>query len=117
MIPTREECINLLKKYHLSDLKIQHSLLVENVAVSLSKLLNEKGILIDLNIVSRAALLHDIGVESKTPNKNHATIGAELCINENIDLNICKIIQHHIAEAILENKLDTMEKKNSFLFR
>lgn len=114
MIPTREKCIELLKKYNLSDSKIKHSLLVENISLYISKLLNKKNMNIDLTIVSRAALLHDIGKEIKKSGKDHATIGAKLCINENIDLKICEIIKYHILEGILKEKLVSNEQKIVF---
>ncbi len=115
MIPSRKKCIELLRKYELSESKIEHCLLVEKTAVNISKLLQKKKVKINITLVSRAALLHDIGKErSKQVHKEHAIVGSEICKIEKIDEKICEIVRHHILEAIINDKLNSIEEKIVF---
>jgi putative nucleotidyltransferase with HDIG domain len=114
MIPTREECIQLLKEYEVPEPKIGHCMLVENISVTISKLLNEKGEAIDIDIISRASLLHDIAKNEKMRGKDHALLGFQICTEKNIDPRICEIIRNHALESILQDGLKTMEEKIVF---
>jgi putative nucleotidyltransferase with HDIG domain len=59
-LPTRKQCFGLLKKFGIPSHIIEHSLATAKLAVFLAKRLNEKGILVDVQLVDRACLLHDI---------------------------------------------------------
>jgi len=94
---------------------MSHSLLVEQVAVTISQLLNEKGMHVNVDSVSKAAILHDIGKESaKSLGKDHAAVGAQICEKEGIDERICNIMKNHAVEAILDDKLNSIEDKILF---
>lgn len=59
-LPTRKQAFEILKEYHVP-LHIQkHSLAVAELAVCLAEKLKEKGISVDVDLVDRACLLHDI---------------------------------------------------------
>lgn len=60
VLPTRRECFGLLKEYHVPSRIVRHSLAVAKLAVFLAERLNEKGIAIDIDLVERACLLHDL---------------------------------------------------------
>ena len=114
MIPTREECIQLLKEYEVPEPKIGHCMLVEHISVTISRLLKEKGEDIDIDIISRAALLHDIARNEKMRGKDHALLGFQICTEKGIDSRICNIIKNHALESILQDGLKTMEEKIVF---
>ena len=59
-LPTRKQCFDVLKKYHVPSHIVKHSLAVAKLAVFLAERLKEKGIAVDVNLVDRACLLHDI---------------------------------------------------------
>ena len=59
-LPTRKECFNLLKEYAVPSHIVEHSLAAMKLAVFLAKRLKEKGVAIDIELVDRACLLHDI---------------------------------------------------------
>jgi len=59
-LPTRKQCFGLLKKFGTPSHIIEHSLAAAKLAVFLAERLNEKGILVDVQLVDRACLLHDI---------------------------------------------------------
>ena len=113
MIPTKEECVELLHKHNVKEAKLKHTLLVEKVSVFLGKKLIEAGIDIDLDILSKAALLHDIGKEEqRNSGICHSEAGSKICKNENIDGSICSIVRKHTLEKV--DLLDTWEEKVLF---
>jgi len=59
-LPTREQAIALLKKYKVLPNILEHTFQVNRVAVFLAKKLMEAGEKVNLDVVDRASLLHDI---------------------------------------------------------
>lgn len=59
-LPIRKECFDIIKEYHVPTHVLRHSLAVNKLAVFLAKRLNEKGRNINVDLVDRASLLHDI---------------------------------------------------------
>ncbi|MBW3003120.1 HD domain-containing protein [Candidatus Woesearchaeota archaeon] len=59
-IPSRERCFELLKQWHVPDHVIKHILKVNKVAVYLANKFKEKGNDVDVELIDRASLLHDL---------------------------------------------------------
>ncbi|MFT4304731.1 MAG: HDIG domain-containing metalloprotein, partial [Candidatus Woesearchaeota archaeon] len=60
-LPTKQECMHLIKvTYRMPQNIIDHSIQVNKVAVFLATKLKEKNIEINLDLVDRASILHDI---------------------------------------------------------
>ncbi len=59
-LPSREECFKFLKEYRVPSHIVRHSLTAAKLAVFLGERLREKGTAIDVELVERACLLHDI---------------------------------------------------------
>lgn len=59
-LPTRKQCLALLKQFHVPLHIRKHSLAVATLGVFLAKKLKEKGISVDVDLVDRACLLHDL---------------------------------------------------------
>ena len=60
-LPTKQECMHLIKvTYRMPQNIIDHSIQVNKVAVFLAMKLKEKGIDVNLDLVDRASILHDI---------------------------------------------------------
>jgi uncharacterized protein len=59
-LPTKEECFEIIEEYKVFDNIKEHIKQVNKIAVFLSKKLKEKGINVDIDVVDRASLLHDI---------------------------------------------------------
>ncbi len=101
-IPSKECCLDLLKAYNVPEHIVNHSMQVYKVALYLSKLLNEKGERLDIEVIEAAALLHDITkMEGFRTGKNHALTGAALLRKLGYD-KIGDIVEHHIV--ILERQ-------------
>lgn len=59
-LPTRQQCFDIIKEYHVPSHILKHSLTVAKLAVFLAERLREKGAAVDVDLVDRACLLHDI---------------------------------------------------------
>ena len=87
-LPTREECFELLKKYGTFPNIVEHCKVVNKVAVYLAKKLREKGADINVDLVDRASLLHDIAksgtIKARIPpeEENHHIDGERILIKE-----------------------------------
>ncbi len=74
IIPTKEECIKILKSNNIPDNIIAHSEQVCNVALKVVDLLEKKGINVNRDLIAAGALLHDI---KKINSDDHITEGYE----------------------------------------
>lgn len=59
-LPTRQRCFEIIKEHHVPSHILRHSIAVAKLAVFLAKRLVEKGVAVDVELVERASLLHDI---------------------------------------------------------
>ena len=59
-LPTRQQCFDIIKEYHVPSHILSHSLTVAKLAVFLAERLKEEGAAVDVDLVDRACLLHDI---------------------------------------------------------
>ncbi|MBN2457436.1 MAG: HD domain-containing protein [Sedimentisphaerales bacterium] len=59
-LPTRQQCFGLLKKYRVPEHIVAHSLAVAKLAVFLAERLKENTLPVDVELVERASILHDL---------------------------------------------------------
>ena len=59
-LPTHKESLALLRQYHVPPHIVRHSLAAAKLAVFLAQRLSDKGVTVDIDLVERACLLHDI---------------------------------------------------------
>ena len=116
---TKEECIGLLKENKLEDKKIQHCILVSEVALFLAKKLIKKGIDIDLKILEVGALLHDIG-DATNGKFDHAVAGAEILRKKGFDEmsetaidQSNKTVSEHAQKSLIFDKITNIVRKHS----
>ena len=97
MIPTREQCLKLIRRYNMLPHIIRHSELVTRVALLISRKLNSGGCNLDLALVEAGALLHDItktvSIETK---ENHAETGGELIASLGYAA-VADVVRQHIC--------------------
>jgi len=79
MIPSREETFRIIESCSMPQHILRHSLMVTRVAVVIATRLNASGLVIDLALVERASLLHDIcKMDCIGTMKDHALMAQEL---------------------------------------
>lgn len=105
--PKKEECIKLLERHGIKDNMMRHALMVNAVAVLLGQMLVDKQELIDLQVLDRASLLHDIFKLKDKP--FHAEKGADLLFNMGYP-DIALAIRNHRIDFILKNKFNNWEE-------
>jgi putative nucleotidyltransferase with HDIG domain len=97
MIPSREECIALMKRCEMLPNIFEHSLKVSQVALYLTSRLIERGAELDSQEIEAAALLHDITkTRSLKTRENHAVTGC-LVLKELGYERIGEIVRGHIT--------------------
>jgi uncharacterized protein (TIGR00295 family) len=97
LIPSPEQCIDLLRKEGCSKEVIDHCIAVRDVAVKIAKKADA-----NIVLVEAGALLHDIG-RSKTHGMRHAVEGAKIGKKLNLDPRIIDIIERHIGAGLLSD--------------
>tara|TARA_Y100000310_G_C20455398_1_gene702797 strand:- start:180 stop:821 length:642 start_codon:yes stop_codon:yes gene_type:complete len=75
-LPTQEECLSYFEKYKVPQNIKEHCLKVQEVAVFLAKELNKVGFNLNVELVSKTAVLHDlfkvVALDDLSPNKHHS---------------------------------------------
>ena len=108
-IPSREQCLQILKNNKTPSNVIEHSKAVCKVAESIVKKLAKKGLKFNKELVVAAALLHDI--ERLKP--NHVAAGANLVMKLGYP-EVAKVMRKHTLHKIKGNEPKTMEEKIVF---
>lgn len=98
MIPSKEECLRILKKAGCSKAVIQHCKTVTKLALEIAKKCNA-----DLELVEASALLHDLG-RAKNHGVRHGVEGSALARNLGLDEKICLILERHLGAGICKEE-------------
>jgi uncharacterized protein (TIGR00295 family) len=94
LVPSPDECLELLKKTGCSDNVVRHCKAVRDVALKIAKRTDA-----DVKLVEAGALLHDIG-RSKTHGIFHAIEGVKIAQKLGLPQSIINIIERHIGAGI-----------------
>lgn len=89
-IPSREECLDILKKNKAPSKVIEHSKTVCKIAEEITNKLIQKGIKINKELVIAAALLHDV----ERVKENHVLEGVKLLKKMGF-LEVSRVIGKH----------------------
>ncbi|MGE5592300.1 MAG: HD domain-containing protein [Betaproteobacteria bacterium] len=96
-------CIEILRRYALPDGVIEHSVKVAEVANFIAARLAERGRDVDLKLVAKGALLHDVGKSKhhvRRGARNHAEASAEIVRDEGMP-ELAGIVARHILDSII----------------
>lgn len=106
-LPTVEMCLSYLAEENVPNNVIDHCMAVEKLALQIAMRItsDEK----TLALISRGALLHDIG-RSKEHGIRHAVVGAEILQKRGLDQRVILIVERHICAGI-----DAVEAKDEGL--
>jgi putative nucleotidyltransferase with HDIG domain len=96
-IPSREDCLRLMREHRVMAHIIDHSLRVAEVALLIGRGLLRTGEDLDLPLLEAASLLHDIAkLESLTTRADHALAGQELVTALGYAPALGHLIRHHV---------------------
>ena len=105
-LPSREECLEMIDdpEYNLPEDRKKHILKVNEIACKLGKILKKAGIKIDINILDRASLLHDI---KKATSKDHEKDAAALIRQSGWSEKLAGVVElhptHMLPQALKSN--------------
>lgn len=95
-LPSKRECLDLMKRYNGRDHIIRHCIRVAEVALSISRELNRRGENLDLDVVEAGALLHDITkAESLDSGEDHSLTACRL-LRKLGYARIADIVRQHV---------------------
>ena len=97
MIPTVEQCLSFLAEENCPNAVIDHCMAVEHLALKIAKRIGVSQE--EQDLISRAALLHDIG-RSRTHGIEHAFLGADILRKRKLDEAVVRIVERHIGAGI-----------------
>ncbi len=111
-IPDRQWISRLMAERGMPRHIVRHSLAVRMVAVAVAHALREKGLEIDMGLVDRASLLHDICKADCLGGGDHALMGRQLlegmgypCIGDVIGQHV-RLRSLEVCEAMVVNYAD-----------
>ena len=104
-LPSREQAIELLRKYNCLPKVINHCEEVAKLALEIASKLEKKGIKVDLKLVEAGALLHDIG-RSKSHAVDHGVVGAKIAELEGLPEAAVRIIKRHVGGGITSQEAE-----------
>ena len=110
-LPTVEMCLSYLAEEGVPNNVIDHCMAVEKLALQIAMRITDDEEI--LALISRGALLHDIG-RSKTHGIDHAVVGAEILRKRGLDQRIILIVERHICAGIdaVKAKDEGLPEKN-----
>lgn len=96
---TPDAALQLLKKEGCSEKVMEHCKVVSDFATQIAVNLKKSGEIIDVDLVTVGALLHDLG-RCKSHDIDHAIIGARIACDNGVDPLVVNIIKKHIGAGI-----------------
>jgi len=90
--------VELLRSQGMSDEDLEHSVAVAGLALEIAGRVN---VPLDMALVSRGALFHDLG-KVKTHAMEHGRIGAEMGEKLGLPPEVCAVMEKHIRGGLTE---------------
>lgn len=92
----KEDALKLLQKYNADGRVMDHLWAVHDYAMEIADRIE-----CDRDLVEVGSLLHDIG-RTRSHNKDHAIIGADILRKEGVDEAIVNIVERHVGAGLTE---------------
>lgn len=108
-IPSKEQCLSILKENKTPSNVIGHSMTVCNFALDLADKLGKKGITVNKDLITAASLLHDI----ERVRDGHVAAGVKLLKKLGFP-EVAEVISKHTLHKLDEKHLKTVEEKILF---
>lgn len=113
-LPTREACFHMLREHSITPGILAHTKQVTRIANYIAQKFSDAGIPINLELVDRGALLHDIAKYISIENDvAHGEAGAEI-VREYGYPEVADIVKDHVLERIIGGHLKSWEDKIVF---
>lgn len=98
-LPSRDEALEILKRWGCPLNVIKHCEVVSKLAFELATKATNRGYTIDLSLVEIGGLLHDVG-RSKTHSITHILEGSKIVSSLGFSQSLVNIVERHIGAGI-----------------
>jgi uncharacterized protein len=108
-IPSREECLLLLRKLGVDERLIEHTKAVSRDALEIAHRIKRNGVNVDLKLVEAGGLLHDVG-RTKVHGLEHGLVGGKILRKLGYPDSLARIAETHVLCGVIDeepNKADT----------
>ena len=110
-LPTREAAMAMLKEYKMPGNIFAHTMQVNKVSNFLARKINENGTRVNLELVDRASILHDLDKHMTLETNNHSALTRKI-LKEKGFPELADAAANHMLENILKkNGLQNIEEK------
>ena len=107
-VPTREECMAILRDADMAPNVLEHIVLVEAIASAIAEAIGRRRPgSVDLALVTAGALLHDLG-RSRTHDITHASVGVGMAEGMGLDPRLVEIIRRHVGAGLLPHEAEAL---------
>jgi HD superfamily phosphodiesterase len=111
MIPTIQQCDQIMDKYHMPDHIRAHSMVVARIAHLIASGLNSAGVDISVEKTVSGAMMHDIAkISCVHSHEDHCLKGKEICDHEGF-YEISDIVNEHVILKHIVTEYDFNEKE------
>lgn len=111
MIPTVDQCFELMEKYGMLENIKAHSIMVEKVANVIAREIRKTGKDISMEMITAGALMHDIGKTlCLNTRADHAAKGSEICTLNHLE-EIAEIVREHVIMEDFDPDGEVNEKE------
>ena len=111
MIPSEGEALGLHRKYGSNERTIRHCQIVAKVAIVLAGEFRQREHPVDIEAVTAAALLHDIG-RSRTQTVWHGEVGSKILEEEGVDPKVVEMVRKHVGAGISASEAQRFKLPN-----
>lgn len=99
-LPSRIEAWQRLQAAAPPEWVLRHAVAVESLAIAMADRAKQKALPVDVDLVARGALLHDIG-RSITQDVRHAALGADLLREDHYPEPLVHVVERHTGAGLL----------------
>jgi uncharacterized protein (TIGR00295 family) len=93
-LPSRDECLAILREHACDEEVIKHCIAVSTLAIKIARKCRAR-----VSLVEAGALLHDLG-RCRTHGMGHAVEGAKIASGLGLPAELVRIIERHIGAGI-----------------
>ena len=112
-LPTRDECILWLRELEMPDNIFAHVMQVNRISDYLAEKLIEKGVKVNVELVDRASIIHDIDKHLTLKTGRHGYKGKEILIEKGFP-ELGEFCVTHLLTFILDHNFPSIEHKIVF---
>lgn len=114
---SRKDCLKLLERHSVPVNVVAHVLVVEKIAVFLAEKIKENGFVVDVSLVSRSALLHDIGkLASIRAGEQENIVSKRILEEEGLKKEALVAFRHMISEILDSNSFASFSLEEKIVY-